>query len=149
MTQCTALGATSAPPKRCAGLSRAIFEELLRLGYTEGRNLLVERFSGEGRAEHYPELVRDVVRSNPDVIYVVGTRITTDVKALTTTIPIITVGSDPVRMGIVPSLAKPGGNITGVSMDAGLEIFGKRLELLKEASPNISKIGYLASRAVW
>jgi putative tryptophan/tyrosine transport system substrate-binding protein len=66
-----------------------------------------------------------------------------------TTVPIITLSADPVGLGIVPSLARPGGNITGVSADAGLEIFGKRLELLKEASPNVSKIGYLASRLVW
>jgi putative tryptophan/tyrosine transport system substrate-binding protein len=130
-------------------LYRGLFEELRRRGYVEGRDLLIERFSGEGQAEHYPDLARDVVRRNPDLIFEVGTRLLIDLKAATMTIPIVAVGADPVRIGIVPSLARPGGNITGVSIDAGIEIVGKRLELLREAVPRISKIGFLASRKVW
>jgi putative tryptophan/tyrosine transport system substrate-binding protein len=130
-------------------LYRGIFEELRHRGYVEGRDLLIERFSGEGQAEHYPGLAREVVRRNPDLIFETGTRLLIDLKAATATIPIVAIGADPVRMGIVPSLARPGGNITGVSVDAGLEIAGKRLELLKEAVPSISKIGFLASRAIW
>jgi putative ABC transport system substrate-binding protein len=83
------------------------------------------------------------------LIFETGTRLLIDLKAATATIPIVAIGADPVRMGIVPSLARPGGNITGVSVDAGLEIAGKRLELLKEAVPRISKIGFLASRIIW
>ena len=128
---------------------RAFFEELRRLGYVEGRNLVVERYSGEGRTEHYPEMVRDVVRRNPDLIHVSGNPLTLDFKAATTTIPIVAITGDPVVAGIVPSLARPGGNITGVSADAGPEIQGKRLELLKQAVPRVSRVGFLATRAMW
>jgi putative tryptophan/tyrosine transport system substrate-binding protein len=128
---------------------RGLFEELHRRGYVEGRNLLIERFSAVGQGEHYPDLARDVVSRNPDLIFEIGTRLLIALKAATTTIPIVAVGADPVRMGVVNSLARPGGNITGVSVDAGLEIVGKRLELLKEAFPGISKIAFLASRTLW
>jgi putative tryptophan/tyrosine transport system substrate-binding protein len=70
-------------------------------------------------------------------------------KAATTTIPIVGSTSDPVANGMVPSLARPGGNITGVSSDAGLEILGKRLELLRKAVPSVSRVGFLASRKLW
>ena len=128
---------------------RGLFEELHRRGYVEGRNLLIERFSAESQGEHYPDLARDVVRHNPDLIFEIGTRLLIALKAATTTIPIVALGADPVRMGVVKSLARPGGNITGVSGDAGLEIVGKRLELLKEAFPRVSKITLLASRTLW
>jgi putative ABC transport system substrate-binding protein len=125
------------------------FEELHRLGYIEGQNILIERFSGEGRADHYPEVVRDVIDRDPDVIFANSTRLVLEFKVLTSTIPIVTVTPDPVRLGIVASLARPGANITGVAVDAGAELFGKRLELLKQAVPNLSKVGILASRPVW
>ena len=128
---------------------RGLFEELHRRGYVEGRNLLIERFSAVGQGEHYPDLARDVVRRNPDLIFEIGTRLLIALKAATVTIPIVAIGADPVRMGVVKSLARPGGNITGVSGDAGLEIVGKRLELLKEAFPRISKIAFLGSRTLW
>ena len=70
-------------------------------------------------------------------------------KAATATIPIVGLMSDPVQMGIVESLARPGGNITGICPDSGLEIWGKRLELLREAVPGVSRAGFLASRGVW
>jgi putative ABC transport system substrate-binding protein len=72
-----------------------------------------------------------------------------NLKAATTAIPIVGVMSDPVAYGIVESLAHPGGNITGISTDAGPEISSKRLELLREAAPGISRVGFLASRALW
>ena len=128
---------------------RAFFEELRRRGYVEGKNLEVERYSGGGRAERYPELVRDVVRSNPDVIYCDTSRLALSFKAATTTIPIVTSTADPVALGIVASLSHPDGNITGISVDAGIGIWGKRVELLKEADPKASRVGFLATRAVW
>jgi putative ABC transport system substrate-binding protein len=67
----------------------------------------------------------------------------------TTTIPIVAVNADPVALGLVPSLARPGGNITGVSIDAGLEIYGKRLELLAEATPQLSNAAFLTIRRQW
>jgi putative ABC transport system substrate-binding protein len=70
-------------------------------------------------------------------------------KAATATIPIVGTMGDPVVYGIVPSLARPGGNITGASVDAGLEISGKRIELLREAIPRVSRVGFLATRWMW
>jgi putative ABC transport system substrate-binding protein len=127
----------------------AIFEELTRLGYVEGRNLLVERYSGEGRALHYPDLAREIVSRNPDVIIAFNNFIVLDLKEATTTIPVVGTFARPVEWGIVPSLARPGGNITGVSLDAGLGLPAKRMQLLKEALPQISKLGFLSTRNVW
>jgi putative ABC transport system substrate-binding protein len=94
-------------------------------------------------------MARDVVLRRPDVIFETGTCLLIDLKASTTTIPIVGVMSDPVRMGLVSSVAKPGGNITGVSADTGVEFYGKRIEFLREIVPKISKVGFLASRAIW
>jgi putative ABC transport system substrate-binding protein len=128
---------------------KAFFEELSRLGYVEGQNLSVERYSGEGRSEHYAELVRDVVSTHPDLILVISGSLALLFKMATTTIPIVTTTADPIAMGLVTSIARPGGNITGVSLDGGLEIYGKRIGLLIEAIPKLSKAGYLASRRNW
>jgi putative ABC transport system substrate-binding protein len=127
----------------------ALFKELRRLGYVEGQNILVERYSGAGRTQHYSELASEVVRKKPDLIFTNTSRMVQNFKAATATIPIVGLMADPVPMGIVDSLARPGGNITGVCVDAGLEIQGKRLELLREAVPGISRVGFLASRDVW
>ena len=127
----------------------AFFKELRQLGYVEGQNIAIERYSGQGRTDHYAELVREVVGRNPDLILTNRSLLVLNFKAATSTIPIVGLMADPVRFGIVESLARPGGNITGVSTDAGLEIWGKRLDLLREAVPRISKVGYLASRGVW
>ena len=81
----------------------AIFEELLRLGYVEGRNLLIERYSGEGRAANYPDLARQIVSRNPDLIIAVSNVFVLDVKAATSTIPIVGMFADPIAWGIVPA----------------------------------------------
>jgi ABC-type uncharacterized transport system substrate-binding protein len=127
----------------------AFFTELRRLGYVEGQNLVIERYSLEGQAFHNPELTREVVRSNPDVIYALANPLVLDFKAATTSIPIVGITSDPVALGIVASLARPGGNITGTSLDAGIDIWTKRLELLQEVAPKASRIEFLGSRAAW
>jgi putative ABC transport system substrate-binding protein len=125
----------------------AVFEELTRLGYVEGRNLLIERYSGEGRAAHYPELARQIVSRNPDLIIAFGNFLVLDLKAATSAIPIVGGFADPVGTGIVPSLARPGGNITGVSIDvAGGGLWPKRMQLLKEAVPQITRLGILQMR---
>jgi putative tryptophan/tyrosine transport system substrate-binding protein len=124
----------------------AIFEELARLGYVEGRNLLIERYSGEGRAEHYPELARQIVSRNPDLIIAFNNNLALDLKAATSTIPIVGIFGRPVAFGIVPSLARPGGNITGVSVDVGMDQWAKRGQLMKEAVPHITRGGFLESR---
>jgi putative ABC transport system substrate-binding protein len=130
-------------------LTWILFEELGRLGFVEGQNLVVERYSAEGRTDQYSELARDVVRSNPDLIFTDQGSLVLALKAATTTIPIVGATGDPVAGGIVPSLARPGGNITGVSGNAGPEISGKYVELLREAIPGVSTVGFLASRKGW
>ena len=107
-----------------------LFKELRRLGYVEGQNVVVERYS-------------------PDLIVTITSRMVLNFKAATTAIPIVGLMADPVTFGIVESLAHPGGNITGISTDAGPEIWGKRLDLLREAAPGTSRAGFLASRFVW
>jgi putative tryptophan/tyrosine transport system substrate-binding protein len=128
---------------------RAFFEELPRLGYVEGRNLTIDRFSGEGRAEYYSELARDVVRRNPDVILAEGSQMLVAFKAATNTIPIVGIAVDPVGSGVVPSLARPGGNITGISPNFDISIWSKRVELLREVTPKASRVALLASRHAW
>src|SRR4051794_17717449 len=128
---------------------RAFFEQLSRLGYVGGQNLEVERYSGEGRPERYSELVRDGVNTHPGVILAVAAPLSLAFKMATTTIPIVTIVNDPVALGLVASIARPGGNITGVTIGAELELIGKRIGLLAEAIPKLSSVGYLVSRPYW
>ena len=128
---------------------RAFFEELIRLGYVEGQNLGIERYSGEGQPDRYAELVRNVVDTHPDLIATLGAHLSLDFKMATTTIPIVTIAFDPIALGLAPSIARPGGNITGVTIAGGFEIIGKRMGLLVEAMPKLSTVGYLASRPYW
>jgi putative ABC transport system substrate-binding protein len=128
--------------------ARALFAELRRLGQIEGQNLIVESYGREQNVSGPEALATDVVRSNPDVIYIVGPGALT-FKKLTSRIPIIVIGPDPVGQGIAESLAHPGGNFTGVSIDAGPSIHGKRIALLREMIPTMSKLGCLALRAQW
>jgi putative ABC transport system substrate-binding protein len=128
---------------------RALFTELRRLGYVEGHNLVVERYSGEGRTEHYAELARQVVRLKPDLIQATSIVMVQHFKAATATIPIVGLTGYPVEAGLVASLARPGGNITGVSVDAGIEIWSKRIEYLKETVPSASRVGFLAIPFAW
>lgn len=128
---------------------RAFLDELRQLGHVEGANLIVERYSGGGRLDRYEELARNVVQSRPSIIFTGGAEIARHLKAATTIIPIVAVLTDPVATGLIDNLAHPGGNITGASVDAGIEIWGKRLGLLKEAIPSVSRVGLLCSRAYW
>jgi putative ABC transport system substrate-binding protein len=123
---------------------RALFRELRQLGYVEGRNLIVERYSAEGGGrERYAEIAPNVVHTKPDLICATSNLLVLSFKAATDTIPIVGFMSDPVAWGVVASLARPGGNITGVAADAGLEIWGKRLEILRETIPTASRVGFL------
>jgi putative ABC transport system substrate-binding protein len=108
---------------------------------------LIERYSGEGRAAHYPDLARDVVRRNPDLILAITLGVTLDFKAATTTIPIVGAFSIPVEAGAVASLAHPGGNITGASVEAAGLLWPKRLQLFHEMVPQAIRLGYLNARA--
>src|ERR1700745_860407 len=127
-----------------ASVYRAFFQRLRRLGYVEGQNLVVERYSGGSRAEHYAELAREIVRGSPDFIFT--TAWARQFKAATDTIPVVALSGDPVAWGFAASLPRPGGNITGATLDAGVDIVGKYLELLREMVPAASRIAWLASR---
>jgi putative ABC transport system substrate-binding protein len=124
--------------------ARVFFDELKRLGYAEGENLIVERFSGEGNFERYTPLTREVVDTKPDVILTAGVPLTQRFKEVTSTIPIVTFTGDPIRFGIVSNIARPGGNITGVSSDAGVELWAKRVEILAEAVPKLVNVLYIS-----
>ena len=122
---------------------RAFWQELRRLGDVEGQNLTVERYSGEGRPEGYADLARQVVGRNPDIIVAISAPMTQAVSAASGTIPIVGSGLIP---ELVPSLAHPAGNITGITVFAGYEMYGKYLQILKEAVPSASKVAFLDMR---
>jgi len=123
------------------------FEEVHRLGYVEGENLIVDRWELQmGRLD---DIAREVVDTKPDVIGTFGTPMTLRLKAATTTIPIVAMTGDPIRFGLVSNLARPGGNITGVSVDAGVEVWAKRLELLSSAVPKLRNVVFVSSEAGW
>ncbi|HEV2551050.1 MAG TPA: ABC transporter substrate-binding protein [Stellaceae bacterium] len=124
---------------------RVLFGELRRLGYVEGQNLMVERYFGGGRSKEYGKLVSDVLRGSPELVLVTASNLMLEFKAQTTTIPLVGDVGDPIALGITSSLAHPGGNITGVASDAGLEVWSKRLSLLKAAIPTLSRVGLLVT----
>ena len=123
---------------------RAFEDGLRSLGYRVGENIVIEyRFAG-GQMERLPALAEELVRLGVDVIVAGGNPNTVAVMKATATIPIVMPNSvDPVGAGLIASLARPGGNVTGFSMDTGDEIHGKRLELLKETLPNLLRVGIL------
>ena len=129
--------------------ARAFVGELRRLGYVEGQNLILDRYSGAGLPDRYGELARDVIARQPDLIFATGNAIPRHSQLASPSIPIIAIVADPVASGLSTSLAHPDGNLTGVSIDAGIEIWGKRLSLLKETIPGLSRVGYLSSKRVW
>jgi putative ABC transport system substrate-binding protein len=126
-----------------------IFEEVKRLGYVEGVNLIVDRYSAEGRFDRFPEIARDVVATQPDVIYSASTRMTLALQSETRTIPVVAWMTDPVASGVASSLAHPGGNFTGVSSHAGVELGTKSIQLLSEAVGKLSNARLLATPATW
>jgi putative ABC transport system substrate-binding protein len=120
------------------------FRDALReLGYQEGRNISIEYRWAEGKYERFPALAAELIAQKVDVIVTAGTPATLAVKAATTSVPLVMVAvGDPVGTGIVASLGRPGGNITGLSSIAP-ELEGKRLELLRELIPNLSHVAVL------
>jgi putative ABC transport system substrate-binding protein len=117
-----------------------------KLGYVHGKNLVIEYRSGEGNVELLPEAALDLLDQKPAVIFAPGTPAALAAKQASRTIPIVMFASDPVANGIVASLAKPGGNVTGVS-GVQVKLNAKRLEILKEALPRASRVAVLWSRA--
>ena len=128
---------------------RAFFRELRRLGYIEGENLIIERYSAEGHHERYADLAREIVARDPDVIVTGTNPVVVVFRAATSTIPVVAFMLDPLKAGLVTSLARPGGNLTGITLDAGIEIWGKRLQMLKEAIPSTAKAVFLGMREGW
>jgi len=136
-----------AGPEPAAPPARAFVQGLRALGYVEGQNLILERRSAEGRVERFGDIVAELVRLKADVIVTYTDAMAQAAKAVTTTLPIVMAGSvDPVGRGIVQSLARPGGNITGFTIQVGPEIEAKRLGLLREILPRVSRVAYLASK---
>ena len=126
---------------------RRFYQTLRQLGDTEPGHLVVERYSAEGRSERFAALAAAVVSRNPDVILTNSNSLVKTFTMATATIPIVGITGDPIAAGLVTSLAHPGGNLTGVSIDAGFEIVSKRLQILKEAVPRAIKVAYLLSNA--
>lgn len=126
------------------GRPEAAFREGLRaLGYVEGGNVVVDSRGAQGRAERLPALARELLSAKPEVIVTFGTAAAEAVKAATTTTPIVMAfAGDPVGSRVVASLARPGGNVTGMSL-ATPELAGKRLELLKEVVPKLTRLTVL------
>jgi putative ABC transport system substrate-binding protein len=116
---------------------------LRELGYVEGRNIVVEYRYAQGNANGYRDLVAEMVRLEPDIIVVWGTELAQAVHQATRTIPIVlALGDRPIEMGLVAGLARPGGNVTGLTT-LSYELSAKRLELLKEVLPKLSRVAVL------
>jgi putative ABC transport system substrate-binding protein len=122
-------------------------DELARHGYVEGRNLIVDRYAAMANIDSYADLAATVASNHPEVILTGAPPMTLALKAATQTIPIVTIIGDPVALGLVSSLARPGGNVTGITVDAGAELHRKRLSLLNEIRPGAIRLAYLASSA--
>jgi putative tryptophan/tyrosine transport system substrate-binding protein len=120
---------------------------LHELGWVEGQSIAVEWRWAEGTLERLPELAADLVQRNVEVIVAAGTPSSLAAKHATTTLPIVASAGDLVHLGLVASLARPGGNLTGVTALAGEGFSGKWLELLKETAPTLSRVAYLLNPA--
>ncbi|MFI5340489.1 MAG: ABC transporter substrate-binding protein [Candidatus Methylomirabilales bacterium] len=136
------------PPQNCplkgSPYWQAWVEGLRERGYIPGQNLVIECRFTEGRDERAPALAAELVNLKVDLLVVNGTSQVRAAKQATSTIPIVMFSViDPVTRGLVASLAHPGGNVTGLTDDAGLEILGKYLQLLKEAVPTVSRVAVL------
>jgi putative ABC transport system substrate-binding protein len=123
---------------------KAFREALQELGYVEGRNIAFEARWAEGRVDRLPGLAAELVRLQVNVIVTGGGETARAAKQATATIPIVmATGSDPLRLGVVASLAQPGGNVTGVT-SLSSELIAKRLQLLRELLPKVSRVAVLS-----
>jgi len=139
------LGASWASPSDEGQRLTAFVQRLRELGWIEGRTVTFEYRWAEGRAERFTEIARDFVQLKVDVIVTYSTPAVLAVKQVTSLIPIVFAGAgDPVGTGLVASLALPGGNATGVSLQTG-DITGKRLELLRELLPGLTRLAIMAN----
>src|SRR5215813_6544108 len=116
---------------------------LRELGYVEGQTIVLELRSAESKPERLPVLARELVTAKPDLIYVLGGDVAPFVRSATSTIPIVmAVSNDPVQSGLVASLARPGGNITGVTFVSS-DLAAKRLQFLREIAPDLARVSVL------
>jgi putative ABC transport system substrate-binding protein len=134
--------------------AQAFVHGLRELGWIEGRNIVIERRSAEGRPERLPRLMREAVDRKADVIVTYGTAMALAARQATDTIPVVALGPDLVALGLATSLARPGGNVTGLSLVAGPAMNGKRLELLKQLVPKAIRVAFFRDpptpgRPVW
>jgi putative tryptophan/tyrosine transport system substrate-binding protein len=144
---------TTSPVSEMAGpepihpVARSFVQGLRALGYLEGQNLVLEHRSAEGKFERFPEIIRELVSIKVDVIVTVTNAMTRAAKDVTRTVPIVMAYSvSPVEHGLVQSLGRPGGNVTGLTMNVGSAIPGKQLQLLKELLPRVSRVAVLYSK---
>ena len=128
---------------------REAFRQGLReLGWVEGQHIIIEYRWADGRFDRLPDLAAELVRLKVDVLVAAPTPAALAAKNATGTIPIVGMSlTDPIGLGLVASLARPGGNVTGVSYSVGAEIFGKDLELLKEVVPRVRRVAVLSNPA--
>ena len=127
-------------------LIEAFRQGLRELGWVEGQNIVIEYRYAEGRFDRLPDLAAELVRLKVDIIVAVATPASAAAKNATGTIPIVGISlGDPVGTGLIASLARPGGNITGVSYSVGVETIGKGLELLNEIVPNVRWVAILSN----
>lgn len=123
--------------------------EMKDRGYVEGQNFVLELRSLEGKMERASEVVTELVRLNVDVLVTATPEMTRQAQRVTTTVPIATFSRAPVEEGLVVSLARPGGNVTGLTNDTGPDLQGKLLELLREGVPKLRRVAYLGAREEW
>src|SRR5262249_15194317 len=135
---------SAADPTRESARSEAIRVALRELGYIDGQNIAIEYRYAEGKRDRYPKLAAELVRLKVDIILVTGAEVLVQAaKNATKTIPIVMMrGADPVDAGLVESLARPGGNVTGIT-NLSTDLGGKRLELLKDAAPKVARVAVL------
>ena len=135
---------STAGPEQESFVRSALRGQLRERGWVEGQNLVLEWRYAEAKYERLPDLAAELVRLEPDLIMARGGPGATAAKRATATIPIVMYGAtDPVGIGLVQSLARPGGNVTGLSDDQDPEILGKQLQLLKDVAPAVSKVAFL------
>ena len=138
------LSQTAAPAAKSFSTAGEIAAELAKRGYTEGRNLVVERRYAGGVLDKLPALARELAALELDVIVAIGSLSIRAAMGATKTTPIVMFGSeDPVAEGFVASLARPGGNVTGVPIAPGVTLVGKKLDLLRQTVPRTTRIAYL------
>jgi len=127
---------------------RAFIHGMRALGYVDGQNVVIECRSAEGKVDRLPEIFAELLQAKVDVIVVATAPVVQAARRATSTIPIvIATGADPVALGLAESLARPGGNVTGVSDIYGWQALAKLLEILKEAVPTVSRVAVLSNEA--